>query len=43
MLLAVGHINELGQVTIGIQANMQFNGTLLLPECGPRKCRQAED
>lgn len=35
MLLTVGYINVLGQLTVGIQDNMKFDAALLSPVCDP--------
>ena len=37
VLLAPGHVHEDWQVTVGIQTDMQFDGSLFLPEFGPGK------
>ena len=37
MFFALGHVREDWQVTVDIQTDMQFDGSLFLPEFGPGK------
>ena len=42
MLLALGHIHEDREVAVGIQADMQLDGSLFLSEFGPGKGGEAK-
>ena len=42
VFLAPSHVHEDRQVTVGVQADMQFDGPLFLPEFGPGKGGEAK-